>query len=64
MASKLIIEPLIGINEVMSILGVKRGFVYEAIKKLGLPYYRINSRNIKFKKSEVSEWVEQRRQVS
>jgi excisionase family DNA binding protein len=63
-AIKIKIEPLISVDEVKEILGVKRAFVYQAIKTLGLPYYRINSRNIKFKNSEVKQWIQERRKVA
>ena len=63
-AMKLKIEPLISIDDVTELLGVKRPFVYQAIKTLGLPYYKINSRNIKFKLTEVHQWIQLRRATS
>lgn len=57
-------EPLIDTNEARKILGMKwRGWIYVAIKKHGLPHYKITSQSIRFKRSEIYEWIEKRKLV-
>lgn len=53
-------ESLIGINEVSDMLGVTRDYVYKLVQKNEITYYKVG-RYLKFKPSEVEEWIEAKR---
>ena len=54
------IEPMIDSEELMEILSVSKAFLDDARAKLNLPYYKIG-RNVKYRISEVEQWIRERR---
>lgn len=54
------IEKMIDTEELMQILGVSKAFLDDARTKLNLPYYKIG-RNVKYRLSEVEQWLRERR---
>lgn len=51
-------EPLVGLTDIMRVYGAKKTYWYEAKDKFGLKSYNVGG--IKFRFSEVEEWVQQR----
>lgn len=54
-------EPLVDLPEVMKVYGNKKTFWNEAKNFKGLPSYDLGK--IKFRLSEVEQWVQQRRRI-
>lgn len=50
-------ERWLSVDDVTEYLGIKRFTVYKWVKRLGLPAHKIG-RLLKFRKSEIDEWVE------
>lgn len=53
------IEPLLSVDDVAAILGVKRDTVYKLIDRNELPGFKVG-RLWKFKQNEVDAWVDKR----
>lgn len=51
----------LGPDEVASLLGYKRSYVSELVRRRGLPAHRIGNRHLRFRRSEVLEWMEANR---
>lgn len=47
----------IGIEEAAEYLGVKASTVRSWIKKKNMPFHRVGGKLLKFKRSEIDEWV-------
>lgn len=54
-------DELVDWKPVAKRLGLKERAFWDALYKQGIPHYRINSRVLRFKMSEVEEWLESRR---
>lgn len=54
-------ESLVTWEPVAELLRLKERAFWETVKQFGVPHYRINSRVIRFRISEVEKWLEQRR---
>lgn len=53
----------INIDEAAAYLGVKPSTVRSWIKKKGMPSHRIGGKLLKFKKSEIDEWVNNEKKI-
>ncbi len=55
-------DPLVNSQPVKKFLGIKgdRTF-YEYVHRCGIPHYAINKRVIRFRMSEVEQWLSERR---
>ncbi len=47
----------INIDEVAAYLGVKPSTIRSWIKNKNMPYHRIGGKLLKFKRSEIDEWI-------
>lgn len=47
----------ISIEEAADYLGVKTSTVRSWIKNKGMPHYRVGGKLLKFKRSEIDEWI-------
>lgn len=47
----------IGIDEAAEYLGVKTSTIRSWIKKKNMPFHRVGGKLLKFKRSEIDEWV-------
>jgi predicted DNA-binding transcriptional regulator AlpA len=55
-------EPLVSWQPVAALFRLKQRAFWDAVKNLEIPHYRLNSRVIRFRISEVEKWlVEHRR---
>jgi excisionase family DNA binding protein len=52
-------ERWLSVDDVAAHLGIKRGTVYKWVERLGLPARKVG-RLLKFRRSEVDDWVERR----
>ena len=50
----------VDIDEIAKYIGVKPSTIRTWIKKLQFPYYRIGGKLLKFKRSEVDNWIKDR----
>lgn len=55
-------EKLINLNELASVLGFGTTFINKAKNSMGLPFYKIGGA-VRFKMSDVNEWIEQRKVI-
>ncbi len=53
-------DRFLGISEVAELLGVKQSTLYAWVHLRQIPYYKIG-RLVKFKKSEIDGWLQQRK---
>ena len=53
------IEDLLTIDEVCTLLRVKRSYIYRLTSRNEIPYYKISG--LKFKRSDIEAWVERNR---
>jgi excisionase family DNA binding protein len=56
-------EPLLDADAVAVLLAVKPSWVYEAVRSKGIPHLRIG-RHIRFTRSDLAAWIENRRQLA
>ena len=47
----------ISIDEAADYLGVKASTIRSWIKNKGMPHYRVGGKLLKFKRSEIDEWI-------
>lgn len=47
----------ISIEEAADYLGVKTSTIRSWIKNKGMPHYRVGGKLLKFKRSEIDEWI-------
>jgi len=52
-------QPWLSVDDVATYLGIRRGTVYKWVERLGLPARKVG-RLLKFRRSEVDDWVERR----
>lgn len=57
MAENTLNDNYIGIEEAAEYLGVKAATIRSWIKAKGMPFHRVGGKLLKFKKSEIDEWV-------
>lgn len=50
-------DKYISIEEAADYLGVKTSTVRSWIKNKGMPHYRVGGKLLKFKRSEIDEWI-------
>ncbi len=53
----------IGIEEAAEYLGVKTSTIRSWIKKKNMPFHRIGGKLLKFKRSEIDEWVDSEKNI-
>ena len=53
------IEKLMTVSEVSSLLGFSKTFINKAKNELGLKSYKLGG-SVRFKKSDVNNWIEER----
>ncbi len=51
-------EKLLSIDDLSEILGVKKATIYSWTSQDKIPYIKLNKRLIKFKESEILEWLQ------
>lgn len=51
------IDNYISIEEAADYLGVKTSTIRSWIKNKGMPHYRVGGKLLKFKRSEIDEWI-------
>jgi excisionase family DNA binding protein len=51
------------IQEIANYLGIKVSTIYALVEKRGIPHYRVG-RLVRFKKSEVAQWMEERKEAA
>lgn len=54
------IEKMVGIGELSRYLDIKVNTVYAWVHSRQIPYYKVG-RLVKFRKSEIDQWLEQRK---
>lgn len=55
--SELHVDNYINIEEAADYLGVKTSTVRSWIKNKGMPHYRVGGKLLKFKRTEIDEWI-------
>lgn len=51
------IDNYISIEEAAEYLGVKKSTIRSWIKNKGMPHYRVGGKLLKFKRSEIDDWI-------
>ena len=51
------IDNYISIEEAAEYLGVKKSTIRSWIKNKGMPHYRVGGKLLKFKRSEIADWI-------
>ena len=54
-------ETLVNWEPVAALFSLKERAFWQAVKDLGVPHYRLNSRVIRFRISEVERWLAEHR---
>jgi excisionase family DNA binding protein len=51
------IEPLIGIRDAASVLGLSEDTIYRWVERGELPFIRLGTRQIRFRLSDLESWI-------
>jgi len=50
-------EPLMTIKEVAKYLKMDEKYLYSLVARKAIPHYRVSSRTIRFRRSDIDEWM-------
>tara|TARA_R110000868_G_C10484120_1_gene729551 strand:- start:234 stop:425 length:192 start_codon:yes stop_codon:yes gene_type:complete len=55
------IEPMVDTKFLINAFGLSKDFIEDARKHLGFPFYQLSKKNIRFRLSEVEQWLKGRK---
>ena len=52
------LEKLLTVQDISSLLGVKKSYVYHLTNKKRIPHIKINGHHLRFRRSDIDEWLQ------
>lgn len=52
------IERLLTVQDISSLLGVKKSYVYHLTYQQKIPHIKINGHHLRFRQSDIDEWLQ------